>query len=394
MGTATNLIVSQIAPFQMTEDVWGSVNITKQDEGNEKNPVRSEEFQITLYSETLNADELRKVLDNWVKEYEGRLTKDTQKHLKFYLYAPSGDVTEDYYDPTRHYSEFKFESGKTFGNVFYPEKDDIMQRLDFFTKNKAWYKQRGIPYTMGFLFYGDPGCGKTSTIKAIANHAQRHIVSVPLNKIKTAKELLNVFYNTNINYKDIPLDKRLYVLEDIDAADLKDTVGERSSKDKDKEEEDNENSNKDDSGLDMNFLGLLKNPLAYDKKFGVQKLTLAALLEVLDGVMEMEGRMLIITTNYPEKLDKALIRPGRIDMKVHFGPMNGKNIIEMYKHYFEMDPPANITVDQLPDLKWTPAEVTQVFLNNMHNPEAALEELIKSESLDNVHLKSDPITTL
>merc|ERR1712183_860654 len=148
----------------------------------------------------------------------------------------------------------------------------------------AWYKQRGIPYTMGFLFYGDPGCGKTSTIKAIANHTQRHIVSVPLNKIKTAKELLNVFYNTNINYKDIPLDKRLYVLEDIDAADLKD-------------------------------------PLAYDKKFGVQKLTLAALLEVLDGVMEMEGRMLIITTNSPEKLDKALIRPGRIDMKVHFGAM-------------------------------------------------------------------------
>jgi SpoVK/Ycf46/Vps4 family AAA+-type ATPase len=40
-------------------------------------------------------------------------------------------------------------------------------------------------------------------------------------------------------------------------------------------------------------------------------LTLANLLEVLDGVMEMEGRMLVITTNYPEKLDKALIRPGR-----------------------------------------------------------------------------------
>ena len=387
-GTATNLIVSQTAPFKMNNDVFGYVNITKENEGNEKNPVKAEEFQITLYSETLNADELRAVLESWVTEYQSKLNKNNDKHLKFFLYSPSGDVTDDYYDPTRHYSEFKFESGKTFSNVFYPEKNDIVQRLDFFTKNKAWYKQRGIPYTMGFLFYGDPGCGKTSTIKAIANHTQRHIVSVPLNKIKTAKELLNVFYNTNINYKDIPLEKRLYVLEDIDAADLKDTVGERSEKEKNKDEEDNGSSNKEDSGVDLNFLGLLKNTAAFDKKFGAQKLTLASLLEVLDGVMEMEGRMLIITTNYPEKLDKALIRPGRIDMKVHFGPMNGENIIRMYKHFFETDSPASVSSSDLPDLKWTPAEVTQVFLNNMNNPQEALKQLIHSESLENIHLKT------
>jgi len=387
-GTATNLIVSQTAPFKMNDDVFGYVNITKENEGNEKNPVKAEEFQITLYSETLNADELRAVLESWVTEYQSKLNKNNDKHLKFFLYSPSGDVTDDYYDPTRHYSEFKFESGKTFSNVFYPEKTDIVQRLDFFTQNKAWYKQRGIPYTMGFLFYGDPGCGKTSTIKAIANHTQRHIVSVPLNKIKTAKELLNVFYNTNINYKDIPLDKRLYVLEDIDAADLKDTVGERSEKEKNKDEEDNGSSNKEDSGVDLNFLGLLKNTAAFDKKFGAQKLTLASLLEVLDGVMEMEGRMLIITTNYPEKLDKALIRPGRIDMKVHFGPMNGENIIRMYKHFFETDSLASVSSSDLPDLKWTPAEVTQVFLNNMDNPQEALKQLIHSESLENIHLKT------
>ena len=214
----------------------------------------------------------------------------TKKNLlfQFFLYSPAGDVTDDYYDPTRHYSEFRFESGKTFDNVFYSQKEDILKRLDFFTNNKDWYKQRGIPYTMGFMFYGEPGCGKTSTIKAIANHTQRHIVSVPLNKIKTAKELLNVFYSTKMNYVDIPLDKRLYVLEDIDAADLKDTVGERSEKPKDREEEDKDSGK--DSPMDMNLFGILKNSSGWDKKFGMQKLTLANLLEVLDGVMEMEGR--------------------------------------------------------------------------------------------------------
>lgn len=103
-----------------------------------------------------------------------------------------------------------------------------MRRINFFQDNKAWYKARGIPYTMGFLFYGEPGCGKTSTIKAIANHTQRHIVAIPLNKIKTGKELLNVFYNVKMNYKDIPLNQRLYVLEDIDCADLKNIVTDRS----------------------------------------------------------------------------------------------------------------------------------------------------------------------
>jgi chaperone BCS1 len=201
----------------------------------------------------------------------------------------------------------RFESGKTFSNIFYPEKEDILKRINFFSENKAWYKKRGIPYTMGFLLYGEPGCGKTSTIKAIANHTQRHIVSVPLNKIKSGKELLNVFYNVKMNCKDIPLNKRLYVLEDIDCADLKDIVKDRGETSKDAAEDISDKDSDKDSGLDL--LSLLKVPTVEGFK-NKNKLTLATLLEVLDGVMEMEGRMLVITTNYPEKLDKALIRPG------------------------------------------------------------------------------------
>merc|ERR1719419_1900704 len=350
--------------------------------------MKTEEFTISLMSSTLTTDQLREALANWVAEYESRINSD--KHLKYFVYTPNNDATDDYYDATSHYQEFKFESGKAFSNVFYPEKEDVVKRLDFFSKNKEWYKRRGIPYTMGFLFYGAPGCGKTSTIKAIANHTQRHIVSVPLNKIKTAKELLNVFYNTRMNYVDIPLNKRLYVLEDIDAADLKDTVGERSEKEKPKDEKDDD-EDKDsgkDSPMDMNFFGLLKNSAGWDKKFGIQKLTLANLLEVLDGVMEMEGRMLIITTNYPEKLDKALIRPGRIDMKVHFGPMTSKNIMEMFQYYFETEVPSDFDISLLPEMKWTPAEVTQVFLNNMHNPRESLRQLTSDDSLQNIHLKA------
>merc|ERR1719481_230133 len=332
-GLTTNLIVSQSAPFKMTKDIQGKVNISKETDNNEKNPMKTEEFTIVLTSPSLTTDQLKTTLTAWVDEYQSRINSD--KHLKYFVYTPNNDNADDYYDATSHYQEFKFESGKAFSNVFYPEKEDVVKRLDFFSQNKEWYKKRGIPYTMGFLFYGAPGCGKTSTIKAIANHTQRHIVSVPLNKIRTAKELLNVFYNTRMNYKEIPLHQRLYVLEDIDAADLKDIVGERS---KDESNSDDKNNKKDDSdsGVDLNLLQLLKSSATMGPldKWKSSKLTLATLLEVLDGVMEMDGRMLVITTNYPERLDKALIRPGRIDMKIKFNLCTAESILKMYEQYF------------------------------------------------------------
>merc|ERR1712177_190528 len=103
---------------------------------------------------------------------------------------------------------------------------------------------------------------------------------------------------------------------------------------KKEEGEDKEDS---DSGIDMNLLQLLKSSATAGPldKWKSSKLTLATLLEVLDGVMEMDGRMLVITTNYPEKLDKALIRPGRIDMKVRFGKCTRECITQMYEHYLE-----------------------------------------------------------
>ncbi len=388
-GMKTNLIVSQSQPFRLSDKVWGKVNIMQNDDNNEKNPMKTEEFQVIIGSETMTTEELRQLLNVWVREYHSYLNSD--KHLRYFVYTPSSDSTNDYYDATANYSEFRFESGKSFDNIFFPEKDDILRRINFFNKNKKWYKQRGIPYTMGFLFYGEPGCGKTSTIKAIANHTDRHIVAIPLNKIKTGKELLNVFYNTKMNHKDIPLHKRLYVLEDIDCADLKNVVGDRAKLDEEAEKEKSEKNNNDntesgDDGFDiLSLLKVSNNTPAWDKK--ANKLTLATLLEVLDGVMEMEGRMLVITTNYPEKLDKALIRPGRIDLKVKFNKCTKESLIQMYQHYFTSDLPADFDPASLPDLEWTPAEATQVFLNNMFTPEQSLQTLAKSKKGNYVTLE-------
>jgi len=207
---------------------------------------------------------------------------------------------------------------------------------------------------------------------AIANHTGRHIVSVPLGKLKTGKDLYEVFYGTRINKKSIPLSKRLYVLEDIDCTEMKNVVQER----RDLNENDTNEAVEADTE-DNKMASLLKIlSLGMNAEVPKNKLTLANLLEVFDGVMEMDGRMMVMTTNYPEKLDSALIRPGRIDMKIHFEKCRVEDIAGLYCTFFGVDIPADFALSSLPAGFWSPAEVTQVFLNNITNPDQALDTLV------------------
>eukprot|EP00091_Calanus_sinicus_P010845 TRINITY_DN2489_c0_g1_i2.p1 TRINITY_DN2489_c0_g1~~TRINITY_DN2489_c0_g1_i2.p1 ORF type:complete len:357 (-),score=92.54 TRINITY_DN2489_c0_g1_i2:256-1326(-) len=315
----------------------------------------------------LSSIEMSSIISSWEKEYED--FKFCQNGLRFYSYNPvPGSDGDDY-------NEFSFESSKTFDNVFFPEKEKIVSRLEFFLKNETWYAERGVPYTLGFLLHGLPGSGKTSTIKAMANLTQRHIVSVPLKNIKNIDDLYKVFYGPTINKKVIPVNKRIYVLEDIDAASLKDTVKKRDSFQISKEEDSHS-----DSGIET--------PKSVDKEkdsskgiFIVKeseekKLTLADLLEVFDGVMEMKGRIMVITTNHPEKLDPALIRPGRVDVNVQFGHCQPDDILDIFKNlYGSGQLPPEFDLTEVKRDQWTAAEVIQVFLDNLTSPASGLQVL-------------------
>ena len=69
------------------------------------------------------------------------------------------------------------------------------------------------------------------------------------------------------------------------------------------------------------------------------RLTLSGLLNMLDGVLSTEGRIIIMTSNYPEVLDKALIRPGRIDVKEYFGRCDQFQIGQLFEMFYVMDCP-------------------------------------------------------
>jgi hypothetical protein len=284
------------------------------------------------------------------------------------------------------FNKSKFTSNRSLNNVYLRQIDDLKQRVEFFIRRRDWYDSKGIPHTLGIVMYGHPGCGKTSTIKAIANETKRHIFNIALSSITTKEALKDLFYNDQIqiltNGKsetlNIPLKQRLYVIEDIDAMDS--VVIKRSAEDKKADEQ-----RKIKVEAEMELLkqaqgdAIARNMMQGKKEDETDKLDLSTMLNVLDGVRETPGRIIILSTNYPERLDEALLRPGRFDMMLEFEKHTPQVIkLHMEKHYdIELTDKQWARINQPSlDKKWTPAEVSQILFRRICDPNKAIDDLL------------------
>ncbi|ERS98010.1 hypothetical protein HMPREF1624_06183 [Sporothrix schenckii ATCC 58251] len=208
---------------------------------------------------------------------------------------------------------------------------DVEDYLDPVTRR--WYANRGIPYRRGYLLYGPPGTGKSSLSVSLAGHFNMNIYIVSLNGVAATEETLSVLFN------DLPR-RCIVLLEDIDTAGLTHTrdpsssgkdeggsgsdSGSDSDSDSDSdssdgsEDEDGEKDGGGDKKKTDDDMDSKEKSSRSSKKDKAGRLSLSGLLNILDGVASQEGRILIMTTNHVERLDKALIRPGRVDMLVKF----------------------------------------------------------------------------
>ncbi len=268
--------------------------------------------------------------------------KNTQARMERVLNAP----------PIIQYEMRPFHSNKRFNNLFGEDAKSVRDRVDFFLENKAWYAKKGIPYQLGLLLSGKPGSGKTAIIRAMANRTKRHIINLKLSNLATATQLRNVFFNDyicvptddsghDIKRFFIPPEKRIYVFEEID------TVGSLV--------QDRENQSE----------MVRSQPILQDE------LTLGDILQILDGTIEIPGRILIMTSNFPERLDRALLRPGRLDLRLDFGYASAKTVSEIIKGVLEID----INAEELPDAQLTPAEVLNIIFTFLRSTDDIHKEL-------------------
>lgn len=310
--------------------------------------------------------------------------------------GPKNEQIRDYsrLPPYFAFTMKEFQTNRKFSNLFGDEIDVIRQRVQFFMKNRKWYDEKGVPYTLGLLLSGDPGTGKTSCIKCLANETNRHIVNINLNNDITKTQLENLFFNESLvilnpytgqNEKyNIPLDKRIYVLEDVDCQGDAVLDRDRATNAYDQLMQSEPESFQGGRGSNLGFGSLLgpgaqqtSNQLPAQQDIGSDKMDMSFLLNLLDGVLETPGRILIMTSNYPDTLDRALIRPGRIDIISKFRKCRNKTVVDMMEFFYNIQLSAlqKKNIYQLPEETLTPAELSKIMYEHFGQPDSAIEYL-------------------
>lgn len=186
----------------------------------------------------------------------------------------------------------------------YREKDSvivpdcIMQRISSYLKNaiflsKFMYKKAHATISPGILFYGKPGTGKSSIVELIAREFKCDIFYIDITNIYTAQNLVRQeIYQSGLTRK------KIFVFEDIDIVATR------------RDEQDNKSA----------------DCVKANKNFNT-------LLQILDGYLSRPNVIKIATTNYIEKIDPALIRFGRFDLKIKMDDFDRPLAEKMCKNF-------------------------------------------------------------
>ena len=215
-----------------------------------------------------------KVLDDYIKIISARMPDSNR------------NITIEWFNRAANYTMRFSNHKRVFDDIFLPKatKDEIVRIIDSFLESREYYESHGITYKMGICLSGPPGTGKSSIAKAIASYLGWRVRYVSAEDDNLHPDIRNT----------------VLLIEDIDCI-----VDESREKKQSKRPKDRPPTFKELQEADANGeLHLYANR---------SKLSMHSLLNYLDGILSPSSCIFIATTNYPEKIDPALLRPGRFD---------------------------------------------------------------------------------
>lgn len=261
---------------------------------------------------------------------EAKAIRNAKKVVRLHTLANNA-----YFAETPAWDSINLEHPSTFEKLAMEpgDKKTLMDDLDLFVKRKEYYKSVGRAWKRGYLLYGPPGTGKSSLIAAIANYLKFDIYDLQLMNVKHDSGLRKLLLAT--------ANRSILVIEDIDCS--------------------------------VELPDRHNRPVPSERHPRDLQFTLSGLLNFIDGLWSSCGdeRIIIFTTNNKEKLDPALLRPGRMDKHIHMSYLSFNGFKTLASNYLAIR-----------DQHWRYREIEELIGSTQVTPAEVAEELMKTSDAD------------
>ncbi len=383
--TGINFTIEEGFNILLEDDIYLDITQSKIDDtitDKKTNIIKTNKTILKLKSKKHNIDKINLFINKCLKfnkEFETEINKDKLYHFIFKGYESGYEFREcfltsilsDYNDPANI-------NNKTFDCLHFSNKDKLIKNLDRL-KDLAYYKRNGLTRKAGFLLYGPPGCGKTGSVIASAIHTKRHIIEVPMSRIKKNSDIEELFNLTKIGNVDFTKEDIIILFDEIDqiGIPLQKRESEKNlEKEKEKErEKKKEKETNEETNEETKLSSVLKEYMKIDtcKILQDDSVNLGILLSRLDGIGNYDGLIIMATTNCKDELSPALYRDGRLNPMMYDFACKG-DIIKIIEQFFEIKL-SQEHIERLPDKDNKISHST--IIKNVQDNEDDIESLIK-----------------